>query len=299
MESFTREQLGPEVPGPSRTQVRAAVIGHPVAHSLSPVMHRAAYRQLDLPYQYDFLDIGSEDVEAFLQDLDTTWLGLSVTMPHKVAAQRASHWRSNLVEQTEAANTVVVREGLLYAFNTDVAGICWALLRHTGAASKIYTVTIIGSGATARSATAAAVALGAARIQLTARREQAAGECAGQMQTVAGQCEILDWNDHCGILDADVVISTLPAGAANKFAPDVPDSPGMLLDVAYHPWPSRLAQAWTNAGGLVASGREMLAGQAAEQVRLMTGLEADAEVMLAAAENVIHREDSDADTHRR
>lgn len=180
---------------------------------------------------------------------------------------------SALASDVAAANTVVLREGRRHGENTDVHGIVAALAAHGVTAAR--RAVVLGGGATARSALAALRELGCTEPVLVVRSSPdetlAAAVRLGVRPTVtASGPQVLD--------GCDLLVSTLPAGAADVFAPFARDVP-VLLDVVYAPWPTRLAAA---CGGVVVGGAEMLLHQAARQVELMTGLPAPLEAMRAA-----------------
>ena len=250
---------------------RAAVLGSPVAHSLSPVLHRAAYRALQLPWTYDAIEVDAPGLPRFLDGLDDSWAGLSLTMPLKEAVLPLLDDVAPLAAVTRSANTVLLDHGTRVGHNTDVAGIVAAVREHW-ADDPPASATILGAGATARSAAAAVVQLGAPRLAVVARRPEAAADVA---RTAAGlglaTVEPRSWREPGDALRADLVIATVPGDAAASLAPAVPPRPQVLLDVTYHPWPTALAQAWQGAGGTAVPGSQMLLWQAVEQVELMTG----------------------------
>jgi shikimate dehydrogenase len=187
-----------------------------------------------------------------------------------------------LARDVGAANTVLFGgvEGEWWGANTDVPGMASVLRSHgVGAAA---TVTILGGGATAASAVGAAADLGVAAVTVVARRPEAAGEVVAAGHRLAVDVQVRPWSDAAGLLAADAVVATVPAGASDVLASAVPARPGLLFDVLYAPWPTRLAAAWVEAGGPVAGGLELLVAQAAEQVFLMTGQRPPMEVMRAA-----------------
>jgi shikimate dehydrogenase len=264
--------------------VRAAVLGSPIGHSLSPALHRAAYAALGLTdWTYEAVEVGSGQLEAFLDGLDDTWAGLSLTMPLKQEVLPLLSSRAPLVEATGAANTVLLREGFREGHNTDVAGIV-AALREVGV-SSVPRAAVIGAGATAASALAALHGLGCHQVRVLARSAQ-------RVEALQPVAEAVGVELRVGTLDPleledrwpTVVISTVPAGALDDFAAqadpggDVP----VLLDVVYAPWPTPLAAAYAAAGGVVVGGAAMLLHQAAAQVELMTGRAAPLEAMRAA-----------------
>jgi len=265
------------MPGERR---RAAVLGHPVAHSLSPVLHRAAYRELGLDWEYERLDVTEAALPALLDGLDASWAGLSLTMPLKTSVLAYLDVRSPLVEITGAANTVVLAEGSRAGHNTDVVGIVRAL-EEIGV-DRVERATVLGAGATARSALAALARLGVARAVAVARRPEAATGLDATAAALGVHLAVVPWGEAAAHLRAPVVVSTVPAGAADDLAGWVPESPGSLLDVVYEPWPTPLARRWLEAGGRVTSGVTMLLHQAVAQVELMTGRTPAVEPMRAA-----------------
>ena len=265
-------------PGAAR---RAAVLGHPVAHSLSPVLHRAAYSGLGLSgWTYEAVEVDEPDLADFVAGLDDSWAGLSLTMPLKQVAVPLCARLSPLAEALGVVNTLTFgADRSLTGDNTDVEGVVVAL-RSAGVEAP-RSATVVGGGATAASAVAALGEIGCAAPRVLVRSVSRAGAVtrAGARLGLSPRLDLLGEDVR---LDGDVVVSTLPAGAADALVPGVPPSPGVLLDVVYAPWPTDLARAWAAAGGTVVSGFEMLLHQAVAQVRLMTGREPHVEAMRAA-----------------
>lgn len=271
---------------------RAAVLGSPIAHSLSPLLHRAAYRSLGLDWTYDRIEMGEAGLADFLSDFraDESWVGLSLTMPLKDRARLLADDLSDTCRKSEAANTLIKRDGRVFADNTDPVGIEFALDRVGIDTLSGTRIAIIGAGATARSALLAIKDLGGDSVEVVARRPQARNEVQVFAHAQDLHCRALAWSDTHP-LDHDLVISVVPAGAADEMVPRIPTKPLTLLDVVYSPWPSALTAAWQESGGVAADGLDMLVGQAARQVGLMTGMAPPIEDMLAAAATTrsIHR----------
>lgn len=269
------------MPADAAARRRAAVLGHPVDHSLSPVLHRAAYAALGLDWEYGRHDVTEDGLAAFVAGLDATWAGLSLTMPLKEAVRPLLDDVDPVAEATGSVNTVVLDAGGRHGWNTDVEGITVSLdLTSAGTGSAV----VLGAGATARSAAAALVARGAAEVVVVARRPEAAAVVVATAERLGASSRALPWEAAGESLVADVVVSTVPKGAADALAASVPARPGRLLDVVYDPWPTPLAAAWLAAGGRVASGLDMLLHQAVRQVELMTGLRPPVDVMRTALE---------------
>ncbi|HAN70725.1 MAG TPA: shikimate dehydrogenase [Actinobacteria bacterium] len=258
---------------------RAAVLGSPVAHSLSPALHRAAYASLGLDWTYTAIDVDEAGLAGFLAGLDDSWAGLSLTMPLKEVVIGLLDHVDDEARLLRSVNTVVPVGSGWGGVNTDVFGITESLVR-AGLTAAPDTATVLGAGATARSAVAALARMGTPSVLICARRHEAAGEVAALAVTLGLSPQVADLEPAAHRIDRDVVISTLPGDAASAWAAVVGEARGVLLDASYHPWPTALASAWGGCG--VASGRDMLLWQAVEQVRLMTGREPSAAAMSAA-----------------
>jgi shikimate dehydrogenase len=265
----------PRQPGERRvlqvtpTARNLAVLGSPIAHSKSPRLHAAAYRVLNLPWTYSAVEVVEGSLGAFINPCDSRWRGLSLTMPLKREVLPMLASRSALVETVGAANTVLFDDDLaLHGFNTDVAGIVDAFADH--GVTGLKSVHILGGGATAASVLAAVAQLGATRAVVSARDpERASG-----LEALAARLGIELSIRRLGVADRSLivpsaVISTLPGAVDHGMVfPEVVREQAALLDVAYEPWPSALAAAWSAVGGTVVSGLEMLLHQAIGQVRI-------------------------------
>ena len=255
----------------------AAVLGSPIAHSLSPVLHRAAYDALGLTgWTYRAIECDVDSLRAVLRALDAEGLaGASLTMPLKQAVVPMLASAEELVGEVGAANTVVFGAGWA-GFNTDVPGMVDAL---AGTDVPDH-ATVLGAGATAASAVVALASIGVSQVVVRARRPAAAAELVSLASGRGLAVDVEPWPDT---LDADLVVSTVPAGAADTLAGSLGDTSGRtLFDVVYAPWPTPLAAAWADGGGTVIGGIELLIAQAAHQVQLMTGADAPVEAMRAA-----------------
>lgn len=258
---------------------RAAVLGSPVAHSLSPALHRAAYARLGLDWTYDAIEVDEAALPAFVAALDDSWVGLSLTMPLKQAVIPLLSEVDPEARALRSVNTVLPTESGWRGTNTDVYGMTQALVE-CGLDSAPRTATILGAGATARSAVAALARLGTPRVVVCARRPEAAMDVVDLARTLGLDAEPHDLTPQRDLVGVDVLVSTLPGGAAEAWALITDGGTGFLLDASYHPWPTPLASCWRE--GRIASGRDMLLWQAVDQVRLMTGREPDVAAMAAA-----------------
>jgi len=278
--------------------MKAAVLGKPIAHSLSPTLHRAAYAALGLTdWTYDLVECDGAGLADYVNARGLEWAGLSLTMPLKRTVLPLLDHVDHLATATGGANTVVFRPEGRYGYNTDVQGIVDALTE-AGAAVLASTgpgsVTIIGSGATACSALAAVGELGAPGADVIARNPARAAGLQATADRLGLKVRLRPWEDLTSgdAVVPDLLISTVPAGAADKYAERLVlshQAPPALLDVVYHPWPTPLAQAARAAGAIMANGYAMLLHQAAAQVELMTGKPAPLAAMREAGEQELAR----------
>ena len=248
---------------------RLAVLGSPISHSKSPALHRAAYAHLGLDWEYTAIEMDGARLAGFLDTRDAAWRGLSLTMPLKQDVLPLLDDLDEIARLTNAANTVLLAEGVRRGFNTDVGGIVRAL-RDAGC-DRVQHGLLLGGGATAASALAAMAELGAQSVDVLLRRLDAGAAIAAIGAALGLRVAVRPIADLPWIDDADLVVSTLPGGAdPGVAASEVLRDRAPLLDVAYAPWPTALASQWLDAGGTVVHGLEMLLHQALLQVRIFT-----------------------------
>ncbi len=259
------------------------MLGSPIAHSKSPLLHLAAYRALGLnDWTYERIECGAEELPAVVGGFGPEWVGVSVTAPGKFAALRFADERTVRAEQVGSANTLVRTERGWRADNTDVDGVAGAIGSTSGQA------LVCGSGGTAPAAVVGLAQLGVAAITVVARDPEKAARLVdlGSRLGVPTQfCGL----DSDGLTDrvaaAEVLVSTIPAEVAARYAGTFAPIP-VLLDAVYDPWPTPLAAAVAAAGGRVISGLQMLLHQAFAQVEQFTGLPAPRDAMTCALETL-------------
>lgn len=267
---------------------RAAVLGKPIAHSLSPVLHRAAYEELGLTgWSYDRFELDEAALPGFVEELGREWAGLSLTMPLKRAVIPLLDGISDTAASVEAVNTVVFTEdGRRLGDNTDIPGMV-AALRERGI-EQVDSAAILGAGATASSALAALARICTGEVVAYVRSEARAAEMRQWGERLDIEVRTADWADAAQALRAPLVIATTPAGATDALAHAVPERPAALFDVLYDPWPTELAARWSMIGGAVVGGLDLLVHQAVLQVEQMTGLRpAPVEAMRKAGEHAL------------
>ena len=271
-----------------KRSVRAAVLGSPVGHSLSPALHRAAYAALGLTWwHYDAIECDEAGLPGLLDRCGPDWAGLSLTMPLKRAVLPLLDRADPLVGEVGGANTVLFAAEQRLGYNTDVAGMVRALADHgvvAGPDADISPTVVLGGGATACAALAALRDLGERDVVVAVRDP---GRAAGLLAAAERMSVTVSLRpfEPSSLAGARLIVSTVPAGAADWLAKSLPElsaPPHAVLDVVYDPWPTHLAQAATAAGAVLAGGFDLLLHQAALQVELMTGRPAPIEAMRQA-----------------
>ena len=249
--------------------IQAAVLGSPISHSLSPRLHNAAYKFLDIPGNYSSFDVPAGTLKEFLLDKSESWTGFSLTMPLKEEALECVDYIDPLVQRIKSGNTIANHDGTWKLFSTDVLGFKNAWNFH----SKINpnSVVIIGSGATARAA-AAAFDSPNTRIHVLHRsseREESMRNCISHSSMT-----FMPWAFNESILHSELIINTTPKFALDTLAAEITSNPsGIFFDALYDPWPTSFAHSWGQRGGRVIGGIELLIAQGIEQVRLFTDKE--------------------------
>ena len=255
-----------------------AVVGHPVAHSLSPALHRAAYRRLGLDWTYEAVDIEPGCLASFVAGLSReVWRGLSVTMPHKPDLVPLG-LPDEVVRLTGVANTLILDPDGDRVHNTDVPGFVRACQAH--GLTRADRLLLVGNGATAASVLVAAAGMGVTSVTVLARepaRAVALLRLAGQLGVSAVVRPLGD-----PVPDVDLLASTVPASAVAPHASALAARAGVVFDVIYDPWPTPLAQAGEALGRVVVNGLDLLAGQGVDQVALMTGESVDFDLLRSA-----------------
>ncbi|WP_441247279.1 shikimate dehydrogenase [Kitasatospora sp. McL0602] len=255
-------------------QHRAAVLGSPIAHSLSPVLHRAGYAALGMAdWAYDRFEVDEAGLAGFVSGefAGPGWAGLSLTMPLKRAIMPLLDSISAAALSVDAVNTVVrAADGSLRGDNTDVPGLVNAL-RERGI-EQVEAASVLGAGATASSALAALAQVCTGEVTVYVRSPERAAEMRALGERLGLALRTAEWEQSAQALAAPLTISTTPAGATDAFAAAVPDAPGALFDVLYHPWPTKLVVACAERGAVVLGGLDLLVHQAVLQFEQFTGV---------------------------
>ncbi|MCP3801256.1 shikimate dehydrogenase [Allokutzneria sp. A3M-2-11 16] len=264
---------------------KAAILGSPVEHSLSPVLHRAAFEALGLTgWTYERIECSEEALPGLVGGLGPEWAGLSVTMPGKRAALALAAQVTPRARMAGAANTLVPVEGGWRADCTDVDGVVGALRAAAGFTIAAGPAVILGAGGTTQAALVGLAELGVRQVRLVVRDPARAAEaqaCADRLHLAVTTVTWVDVDPAKLVDGCSVLISTVPTAAVEPWVTELAEAPS-VLDVIYHPWPTPLAAAAEKAGNPVATGLDMLLHQAFGQSELFTGRPAPREAMRSA-----------------
>lgn len=279
------------MPMPMPKPMRCAVLGDPIDHSLSPTLHNAGYAAVGLDWSYGRQKVDERTLAGFLDGLDDSWRGLSLTMPLKRQVMGLVDEVSDRARMAGAANTVVLDGRHRTADNTDVPGAVAAIRERY--AGPLITATVLGGGATAASLGLALCELGVSTVHLLARSPQRAEETRQVVTAHPSRPEVLLGSLDESEVSGEVVASTIPADAQTprlvERCADVP----VVFDALYDPWPTPLAAAVPGrdaaTGQVLVGGLDLLVHQAALQFEMFTGVPAPLGEMRAAGEAALAR----------
>ena len=253
--------------------LRGAVLGYPITHSLSPVLHKTAFELLGISGEYSAIEVKSGELQNFLDQRGGEFDYLSLTMPLKeeVLDLKMEIEIDSLGSRIQSINTLIRVGNSWRATSTDGSGFVKSL-KNAGY-SHFNKVLILGAGGTARAVAGALDELtnSVDVMRRSVRRSSAIAACFEKIE-----CNFLDWDDLADLSGYDLVINTTPSGAADLVAENLPQRiDGLLFDVLYKPWPTLLARRWSDAGGKTISGFELLLYQGVDQLNLVTNLDAN------------------------
>jgi shikimate dehydrogenase len=277
------------------------VIGEPVRHSLSPILHNAAFSALELDWVYVAFEVPPASLASALAGVRALGIdGLSVTMPHKAAVFAAVDRRSTVASRLGAVNTVVRRGEVLEGHSTDGDGFL-ASLGDMGVGVEGRRCLLLGTGGAARAVALALGNAGASSVTVVGRRPEMAAATASLARSAGRVGPVSEASD------ASIIINATPVGMDNVVAinrshgsaglssadpvgalplgldPGTLGSGQVVVDLIYAPAVTPLLEAAKRRGAEAVNGLGMLIHQAALQFRLWTGEDAPLEAMSAAA----------------
>lgn len=254
----------------SNTALKGAVLGFPIEHSLSPLLHKTAFKLLEISGEYTAIEVQSGQLEKFIVDRGSEFDYFSLTMPLKEEALELGIpiQIDELGKRIQSLNTLVKGNGNWSATSTDGSGFIKSLAK--AGYDRFQNVLILGAGGTARAVAGALddIADNVDVMRRSVRRSAAIAACFTKIE-----CEFLDWDDQIDLRKYDLVVNTTPSGAADLVADNLASKiDAVLFDVLYKPWPTLLARRWSDAGGRTISGLELLLYQGIDQLNLVTAM---------------------------
>ena len=251
--------------------INAAVLGSPIAHSLSPLIHSLAYEYLGVAAHYEAIEVNAGGLTKFLDQTDKNCL--SLTMPLKEEAMKVADVISDVATRISCGNTLSLNEGVWSLTSTDVSGFDNALRMH--GIDTVDSVLIIGAGATARAAMASVSAITKSVSVVSRNSEREAAMNRASLVDVT----YLPWEFTSQFNTATLVINTTPNQAADFFLSGIDKPRGTLFEVLYHPWPTAISRAWSKTQAQVIDGLDLLIHQAIAQVEIFSGVACDRDIL--------------------
>ena len=251
--------------------IKGAVLGSPIGHSLSPILHQGAYRELNIEGSYEAIDVPSGTLPTFFLENEKDFDYFSLTMPLKEEALELPVAFDALSQRIGSVNTLYKVDGRWSATSTDGSGFLSAVAAQGFLNFK--NALILGAGGTARAVAGALDGYVDALSVMgrTSTRRDALAACVEK-----SHFEYIPWENSSDLSDFDLVVNTTPAGAADLLADYLPSKvTSLLFDVIYKPWPTVLASRWSDHGGPVINGKELLLWQGLDQLDLVLGKTGD------------------------
>ena len=259
------------------------IIGDPVDHSLSPAMHNAAFKALNLNCTYIAFRVAENELEAAIQSLRKTNIaGFNVTMPHKVAVMKFLDELDETCLKINAVNTVNKEDGKFKGYNTDMDGFIQPLKRRKiNLAGK--TALLMGAGGAARAVLTALADERIGKVIIANRNMARARDVAEHAKKLGLNCELIGLDDAPKLASkADLIVNATPMGMAREpsiIKPADIRKDGIVYDLVYRPMETGLIQSAKEAGATVVYGYEMLIEQGAKSFEIWKRMEAPRDVM--------------------
>ncbi len=268
---------------------RLVLLGHPIAHSLSPVMQNAALEAAGITLSYEALDVAPEDLSETLDSLAAEGAGGNVTVPHKESAARSMNKLSPIATKVGAINTFrTLRSGDLIGDNTDVVGFTALARLAIGEIPDGARLAVIGAGGAARAVLAAVETWNDARVTVHARRLDATRELVERFKSFA-RAESLSLDNP---LDCDIVVNATTIGLADESLPlplELLPQSAAVLDLVYRPGETAWVRAARASGRVASDGLPMLVEQGAASFEIWFDIAPDREAMWKAVKEATGR----------
>lgn len=275
--------------------LKLGITGYPLGHSLSPVMHNAALKELGIDGSYVVLETPPEELEERVNYLkEENFRGFNVTIPHKVEIIKFLDETDDFSKAIGAVNTVVIDENKkLYGYNTDVYGFVTAIPEELRKNLKGKKAAVFGSGGAARAVIAGLMEIGMQKISIFARNQQKSEELKNIFDI---EIKILELKENIDLSEFSIVINTTPLGmqgANEKISPVNKDSiltlpaDAIVYDIVYKPSKTKFLDYADKRGLKTINGIEMLILQGVKGFELWTGKQAPVEIMRKALKEIL------------
>jgi shikimate dehydrogenase len=250
--------------------ISAGVLGSPISHSLSPLLHNTIYDSLGIDATYRAYEVASGDLRNFLDDEGSSLNCLSLTMPLKEEALTIADSVSDISRQIQSGNTLHKVDGLWNLTSTDVEGFAHAL--DFNERNPKGNVLVIGAGATARAVIAACDGISnkVTVINRSSDRELAIRKSAPNLEI-----DFISWSDAINFETFDLVVNTTPGNTAAVLVDQVQSVTATYFEVLYNPWPTQLLAQWRKSGGFGIDGLDLLIHQAISQASIFAARSID------------------------
>ena len=266
--------------------ISAGVLGSPISHSLSPLLHNTIYDFLGIAASYRAYEVASGDLKHFLDDEGSSLNCLSLTMPLKEEALTIAGSVSDISRQIQSGNTLHKVQGIWQLTSTDVEGFTHALNFNNRDAKG--NVLIIGAGATARAVIAACDGVSE---KITVVNRSLDRELAIRKSCPNSEVQFTSWESNIDFEDFDLVVNTSPGNTAAVFVDQVQSVTSTYFEVLYNPWPTQLLAQWRKIGGFGIDGLDLLIHQAISQASIFAGRPIDrdsiAKILRSAGEKAL------------
>ncbi|PIR55557.1 shikimate dehydrogenase [Candidatus Peregrinibacteria bacterium CG10_big_fil_rev_8_21_14_0_10_36_19] len=251
------------------------ILAHPANHSLSPIMHNASFKALEIDASYEIFDVAEDNLDAFLEDARKNLAGFSVSLPYKEILMNKVDVLDEACLKIGALNTVVNRNGKLFGYNTDYIGALKAL----GDVSD-KKIALLGAGGSAKAIFYGLSKAGANVFVFNRDKSKAtllAGGNGFGLEKISGPFDVLIQSTSIWTINPSAVLEDL-------ISEEVLEQVDTVMDIIYKPLITPLLKKASEMGKKIVTGEKMLLYQAMEQFKIWTGMEAPYEVMKQALE---------------
>jgi shikimate dehydrogenase len=261
--------------------ISAGVLGSPISHSLSPLLHTTIYDSLGITASYKAYEVASGDLRKFLADEGSSLNCLSLTMPLKEEALTIADSVTNISLQIQSGNTLHKVDGQWSLTSTDVDGFTHALKFNERNPSG--DVLVIGAGATARAVVAACDGIS---NKVTVVNRSTDREIAIRKSAPNLEIGFQSWSDEINFESFDLVVNTTPGNTAAVFVDQVKSVSATYFEVLYNPWPTQLLAKWRHSGGFGIDGLDLLIHQAISQASIFAARPIDRDLIAETLRSV-------------